>query len=87
MTGTALQFSTAVSGMKELELLVSFSVDMFAFYSSFFSLAMEGTCEPSGWVVALTVVAALFVVVLCFCSVFCCWRRVARVRRGLLDEY
>ena len=60
----------------------------FAFILKLFNfLAIDGTCEPPSWIVALVIVAALFVVGFCCCSGFCCWRRVARVRRGLLEEY
>ena len=54
---------------------------------NFLILATDGTCGPTSWIVGVIVAAALLVVCFCCFGGFCCVRRVARIRRGLLDDY
>ena len=84
--GTARPCCTASLPRRRLEQQVCLR-KMIVLMLNFFFLATDGTCEPTSWIVALVVVAALLVVGFCCFSGFFCWRRVARIRRGLLEDY
>ena len=60
--------------------------NMMASYT-FFVSAVDGVCEPSMWAVGLIAVAVVLFICFCCFSECCCWNRIRRGRRGLLEEF